>query len=389
MFYEVKKDVIYQERKQMIVMDVKIDNFISFNNFHMNMSYPKKIVNSFIQDEYLKERTNFRYKKINIILGANASGKTSIGKMLMRIFNFMDKKQYEKLTDMICDTNKKASFSIDFVTGNYTLYRVQTIIRPKAKENYQSTDINVVVKSIEIGSKDSYETCVDKIEKMQYSKCSNYMEELEKIDGLSWVFVYPIDSSTKIENVYKGKNYNKYIQVLSNILKTLDPAIIKVEKIEEIENAYVIRYVDNDVIIQDGKLIDHSILSSGTKAGIDIASMLTAIIDGTYGFYYCDEKFSYIHSDVEKAILSVMINEIHEDEQLFFTTHNTNILDLPLPKHTFTFLRKDVNDICEPIKCISASDLLKRNTDSLKNAVENDLFSVAPNIDLIYDLVKD
>lgn len=389
MICEIKNGIIHQEKSKMIVMDVKINNFISFNNFHMNMSYPKKIVNSFISNEFLKERTNFRYKKINVIMGANASGKTSIGRMLMAIFNFMDKKQYEKITETICDTSKEASFSIDFVTEDYTLYRVQTIINPKTNEQYQVGDINVVVKSIEIGNKDSYETCIEKIEKLQDSRCSNYIEELEKIDGLSWVFAYPIDSSTQIGNVYKGNNYKKYIQVLSNILKTLDPAIIKVDKINEIKNTYVIRYVDNSVIVQDGKLIDHNILSSGTKAGIDIANMLIAIIEGTYGFYYCDEKFSYIHSDVEKAILSVMINEIHEDEQLFFTTHNTNILDLPLPKHTFTFLKKDVNNTSEPIKCISASELLKRNTDSLKNAVENDLFSVAPNIDLIYNLVND
>ena len=48
----------------MIVMDVRIDNFYAFKNFHMNMSYPKKIVNSYIEDEYLSERPNFRYKKV-------------------------------------------------------------------------------------------------------------------------------------------------------------------------------------------------------------------------------------------------------------------------------------------------------------------------------------
>lgn len=91
---------------------------------------------------------------------------------------------------------------------------------------------------------------------------------------------------------------------------------------------------------------------------------------------------------MEKAILSVMINKLHENEQLFFTTHNTDILDLPLPKHSFIFLQKDMNDEENPIKCISASSLLKRNTDCIKNAVENDLFSVAPKMDEIYDLAS-
>ena len=55
------------EDDAMIIMDLKIDNFLAFKNFHMNMSYPKKIVDSTIEQEYLVDRPNFRYKKVNII----------------------------------------------------------------------------------------------------------------------------------------------------------------------------------------------------------------------------------------------------------------------------------------------------------------------------------
>ena len=99
---------------------------------------------------------------------------------------------------------------------------------------------------------------------------------------------------------------------------------------------------------------------------------------------YCDEKFSYIHSDLEKATLSLMIDLLRPNGQLFFTSHNADILDMSLPKHSFTFLRKDLSNSDCPIESIDASSLLKRNTDSLKNAVENDLFSCAPAVDLIY-----
>ena len=37
---------IYREVRKMIVMDIRADNLYAFKNFHMNMSYPKKIVNS-------------------------------------------------------------------------------------------------------------------------------------------------------------------------------------------------------------------------------------------------------------------------------------------------------------------------------------------------------
>ena len=52
----------------MIIMDIKVDNLFAFKNFHMNMSYPKRIVDSTIEKEYLEKRPNFRYKKV-IILG--------------------------------------------------------------------------------------------------------------------------------------------------------------------------------------------------------------------------------------------------------------------------------------------------------------------------------
>lgn len=35
----------------------------------------QKIVNSYIRDEHLKERPNFRYKKVNIIMGAKCNWK--------------------------------------------------------------------------------------------------------------------------------------------------------------------------------------------------------------------------------------------------------------------------------------------------------------------------
>ena len=383
----MKSEKIRKEKIDMIVMDLKIDNFVCFKNFHMNMSYPKKIVGSYVNNEFLKDRTNFRYKKINIIMGANATGKTSIGKILMRIFNFLDKKKYEDLTEVIFDRSKEASFSIDYVTDDYKLYRVQTVIAPKENEKYQMDDIDVTVKSVEIYTRDNYETCIERLKQQEQLKLDNYIEELEKIRGLSWMFEYPFDSIKDDKRIHIGKNYKRYLQVAANILKTLDSAIIKIEKSEEIEDTYIIRYPKGSVIIREGNLIDSGVLSSGTKAGLEIAGILTSILEGEFGFYYCDEKFSYIHSDIEKAILSVMVNGIKENEQMFFTTHNTDILELPLPKHSFVFLKKDINDNEEPIKCISASSILKRNTDCLKNAVENDLFSVAPNIESIYGIL--
>lgn len=47
----------------------------------------QKIVNSIIDQEHLKGRERFRYKKAVILMGANATGKTSLGKALLRILD--------------------------------------------------------------------------------------------------------------------------------------------------------------------------------------------------------------------------------------------------------------------------------------------------------------
>lgn len=39
-----------------------------------------------------------------------------------------------------------------------------------------------------------------------------------------------------------------------------------------------------------------------------------------------------------------------------------------------------------PIKCINAAEILKRNTDSLKHAVENDLFCTTPDLHRLYEI---
>ena len=66
----------------------------------------------------------------------------------------------------------------------------------------------------------------------------------------------------------------------------------------------------------------------------------------------------------------------------------SDILDLTLPKHSFIFMKKDIYNEKMPIKCISADEILKRNTDSLKSAVENDLFRTAPSVDCVYDIIS-
>mgnify|MGYP003293562230 CR=1 FL=1 len=98
----------------MILMNLRADNLYLFNDFVLDMSYPKKLVKTGIADEYLEGCPNFRYKKVAIIMGANATGKTRLGKLLCNIFLFIKRREYSYIVKSIEDRSKEAYFSIDF-----------------------------------------------------------------------------------------------------------------------------------------------------------------------------------------------------------------------------------------------------------------------------------
>lgn len=380
----VKDELIVKEVKKMIIMDVKIDNLYAFKNFHMNMSYPKKKVGSTIEGEFLDTRPNFRYKKINIIMGTNATGKTSLGKVLMFFANYFKDGETWRFKEIVNEGAKEASLQIDFVTNEDKLFRfklnINSIADPMSDGGF-FREAKTTLFFTPINKKDNYETCAQRLDDGESVEVA-----YNELDVSGWCFSYPKDSHLS-EDYKIIENDKKYILVLEDVLKTLDPSIQKVIKIEEVESTYAIKYPNHSVLIQEGKILQPEKLSSGTKAGIEISYIIAALLLNRHDLYYCDELFSFIHSDIEKAVLSIMIDKLDGRKQMFFTTHNTDILDMQLPMHSFTFLKKLNNDFETPIQCVSASQYLKRNTDSLRCAVENDLFNCAPNLDKLFQLI--
>ena len=148
----------------MIIMDMKIDNLYAFKNFHMNMSYPKKIVGSTISDEYLIDRPNFRYKKVNVIIGSNATGKTSLGKLIMFITNYFKDGVSQRFLGIINDSNKKSSLKMDFVTNENKLYRFSMNIAPQTFDSLDKNPVEISICYTNINKKDSYETCAKRLD---------------------------------------------------------------------------------------------------------------------------------------------------------------------------------------------------------------------------------
>ena len=57
-----------------------------------------------------------------------------------------------------------------------------------------------------------------------------------------------------------------------------------------------------------------------------------------------------------------------------------------LPKHSYVFLRKHLEESVYQVSAVSASDVLKRNTASLRCAAEKDVFASLPQDSLLVEL---
>ncbi len=358
----------------MIILDVRLNHIYGFDDFHMNFAYPRKLTTSLIENEFLEGRERFRYKKAVILMGTNATGKTSLGRVLFTIFCAINEANEALLRDLGSDF-LPSEFQVDFVNEGFTLHRLNGIV--------SGDNVSIRYYSTEIGEMDSYEMTVEKLTERTDEINGSFKTLRQAIGELRFRFAYPeIETSIRVADVEK----NALLKTLRAVIGTLDPTLTDVSIAKDLKDSFVIRRRGKEIIIQEGRLLNRELLSSGTAEGIDVSVFLASMVSGKSSFYYCDEHFSYIQSDIEKRIFGLMVERLGKNDQLVFTTHNTDLLNLNLPKHTFAFMKKEVVDGEYRVTVTFASDVLKRNTDSVKCAMENDVFGSLPDDSLLDDL---
>lgn len=366
----------------MIVLRLKADNLSCFKDFDINFVYKKKNNSSTIKNEYLSFCKSFNYKKINIIYGNNASGKTSLGLLLCDIFNFIFKKYTDGLFELVNDEKRQSYFMLDFICDKKTVNRVECIIDANKKIKMRFCFASI---------KRNYEFLEPELD--YYINSKSFSDDLRELDYFNnfggWRFLFPSTDMNKIFCDFgENKNYKiEYCDILTRLLTTFDKNILFVSSSKDTNDAIVITFKNNKkVIIQDGMNIEHiPLLSSGTKYAINIAYILICIKYNLNGFYFIDEQFSYISSELENVLLSLMIEYLKDDCQLFFTTHNLELLDKMLPKHSYLILKQNEYGNTVPIYI---EKHINKNNQSLKNLYINDYFNNFPNTSEIESLYE-
>ncbi len=365
----------------MAILRLELDNILCFDNFKADFSYPKKLVNSTLENEYLQNYPFIRYKRVNVIVGSNASGKTSLGKAIWHTFRFLRKKEAHLIQQMVSKKTKEASILIDCVFAEGLFFRFEVIAKPNG-------EIDARYRPLILNKTDSYESVLLKLPDTPFQ---NYLQALENVVSGGWNFCFPTieEGFDFISCKYPKNESEEFVSIFENVLKTLDPSIEKVFKSKEQEDTYIIKMSEKTIAVKHGEKISGlNYLSSGTKYAINIAALIFSIKKHTNGFYYADEQFSYVNSDIEIACLNKMVDLLGDGEQLFLTTHNTELLSLPYPNHCFSFLKKEIINNKSVISLVDASKFEKRNNVIIKNLYDNDAFDMAPNTEKVFEIAN-
>lgn len=104
----------------MIILSVYCDNLYMFRDFKVDFTYNKKIKHPLAENDALFENSRIKVRKNFVILGGNASGKTTFGKLLCIICNYVlgrsiDEEPYLSIEKVRYDKSKNAKFIVEFV----------------------------------------------------------------------------------------------------------------------------------------------------------------------------------------------------------------------------------------------------------------------------------
>ncbi len=382
----------------MIFLRLKLTNLCMFDGAEIDFTYPRKRPHSPIADEYLSDFPNIKFKRVNIFMGPNASGKTTLGKLMCSINNYLYGNPMRQFPEIIHHKDQPAGFEVTYITpdsADIHHMEVQCDAKGVVKEVYRRQPLSV--------SKSQPKTLEDirtsppvfYYDKQDPAHLHNVSDPGFKSVGVITGKVMPDSHQNTFwhylfsdGNTYSGDLIHENFPLLKRVLQAFDNAIADVTAIDGSDQSYLIRFENGDgVIVEKGKITEQGKgrLSRGTQEAIEVASLLNSILQSKKisSTFFLDEKMAYSHSEMEMAMLNVMIDKLNPHSQLFYTTHNHDILDMNLPSHSFTFLKKDDGiQVYHPEKMG-----FTQNDRSLSGYVKNDVFSTMPDTCLIDELL--
>lgn len=385
----------------MNILSLQCHNVFMFRNFHIDFTYPRKTNYAVSNNDRLFPGSKINVRKKILILGGNASGKTTFGKLLCAITNYIIGREVNihtlNLHETLYDKEKNGSFEIDFAINDMA-YRVRSVFNSKGI-------IEETFKRVKIFKSYNIQTLKSKLDIAPY--WLTYTNKDISTSAASAVLCSKVLKMPEHENIalmlthnvgfhYFFSNFASYsqdavlsapIKLLNDILPNIDNSIEKVAALSikgdtRSTNSYVILFKNGDQLtVPDGNVLkaDTFRLSHGTYEVLSFLNILEEIRARKNDIIFIDEQLAHLHAELEAYLIMKAFLMPH-DSQLFFTSHNNELLDLNVPNHTFLLFKRN-NDGFNSSLYVSES--LTKNDRSVRNYYENDYFGVLPDYSML------
>lgn len=381
----------------MIITKVSCDNIYMFNNFSLDLTYQKKRKHQLSENDVLFDGSKIKVRKNVIIMGGNASGKTTFGKLLCFISNYIFRGQIEdgyfNLSDIPYKKNEISWFSLEFVIDS-TAYLLEVSFMGNSL-------INETLRSCKIYRSHNIEKMRENLKKAnaisQYN--NTFKKEIKMLSDnlVSYAFLVNVSSESEyikseikyLFSISKRNNdtLGQYVDIhaLNDILPKIDNTVSAVKSMyvdNEITTTYQIIFNNGEELVVPKGDIESckDRLSHGTFEAIEFLKLLTFMKNKPGAMIYVDEMLAHMHSELEAYLIRKAILIKPVQSQIFISTHNIDIFQLNVPINVFVFFKRNSNGYND---AMYPSDILNKNDRNLTQYYVNDYFGVMPDYSIL------
>lgn len=298
------------------------------------------------------------FNHVNLILGDNNSGKTSLLEIISILSNLNDFNNilrttqirrnkgihsvsvFESFKSMFSTKTNKIGFLCDTEIGSISfLIKCEEVMLEVVKEDLINTNLNIIRRKYDSIIGTMQPTLVGNMK----ININNSIKDMPiKLSSISRT-VYPLHQNNNIINVV-------YLSPVSHLTENVFNNIIKIDEYKEIcvellrlfdPNIYDMVYLKNELTGFANEYLKHKELDliplSSFGDGIKkVLSIANAIISAKNGILLIDEIDTSIHSDYYLDVFNFLIKTaLKFNVQLFITTHNIEAIDKMLETQSY------------------------------------------------------
>lgn len=297
--------------------------------------YTQQRVNEYDKEKLYKIEPNYYLHTACAFIGINASGKTSVLKVINLALNILRNEPINHVESRnILGGCENASFKICFFDNKRNICCLETVVKSKkAKAGgyvYSIVEEKLWEKPVSSVKSKKYLTDFTAISPIAVRNT----EEAYLPDDVSFIIAHNKKANDKID-VFSLLSYTN-INILPftediplEVIAFLDPTIEKLyfEKVED--KAFIhLKFKDEEEIILNNAVELEQYLSSGTIKGIITFSMVKEVL-ASGGYILVDELENHFNKEIVVTLMRFFMDSTlnKSGSTLIFTTHYSELLD--------------------------------------------------------------